>query len=67
MPNAPNRKRDLITQTAAADLIEVARGTVLAMIARGELEGELVAGIMFVDRASAEAAAEARRVKLTTV
>lgn len=57
---------DLMTQSAAARLIRVARQSIPGFIARGELETETVADLMLVTRASAERVAAARREKQTT-
>lgn len=45
----------LISQSAAARMLKTSRPTVVARIARGELEGERVSGELKVVRASVEA------------
>lgn len=61
-PMAKTRKRKahaplpLMNQSAAARLIGVSRPTVVAMVARGELDSEQHAGFLLVTRESAERA-----------
>lgn len=62
-PMPRNRKRkplELMNQTQAAELIGVSRPTIPAMVARGELEGEVHGGFLLITRTSAEAARERR-------
>lgn len=61
MPKTERRKpHPLMNQSAAARLIGVSRPTVVAMIARKELDAEVHAGLLLVTRASAEKAKAAR-------
>jgi hypothetical protein len=62
MPRTARRKRgrDLVTQSAASRQIGVSRPTVVAMHARGEIGGELVAGVLFLDRRDVERVARER-------
>lgn len=62
MPKTTRRKvrPDLMRQTEAARLLECHRNTVLAMYSRGELGGEYVAGVLFVDRGDVERVAAER-------
>ena len=63
MPTNDKPKADLINQTRAAAIIGVARQSIAGMIARGELESETVAGLVFVKRESAERVAEQRAAR----
>lgn len=67
-PMPRNRKRkplDLMNQTQAAALIGVSRPTIPAMVARGELVGEVHGGFLLISRASAEAARDQREAMKT--
>lgn len=50
-----------ISAPEAARIVGVAKATIFAMATRGELAYQVVGGRTFIDRASAEAAGEARR------
>lgn len=52
---------DLMTQSAAARLVGVHRQNIPGMIARGQLEAIVVAGVPMVVKASAEKLADERR------
>ena len=61
---AKSEKREmpaLITQSRAAQMLGKSRPTVVAMVARGELEGETVAGTLFIHRDDAERLAAMKR------
>ena len=61
-----NRKSslpELITQSAAANMVGVSRQAIPAMIGRGQLESVVVAGTPFVVKASARRLADERAAK----
>lgn len=47
-------QKDLVSQTDAAKLVGIARQNIPGAFARGELDGEVVAGQLFITRRSAE-------------
>lgn len=51
---------NLLNQSQAAVVVGVSRPTIPAMVARGELDGEMHGGFLFVTRESAEAARDRR-------
>lgn len=60
MAKQAKRQPELVNQTNAARIVGVARQSIAGMIARGELESEAIAGLVFVRRASAERLAKIR-------
>lgn len=62
--NPPPTADRLMKQAAAARLIGVSKQYVPVMIGRGELEAEMVDGVPFIVRASAERAKAERDARL---
>jgi excisionase family DNA binding protein len=61
MPKTKKRKpSNLLNQSQAAAIIGVSRPTIPAMVAKGELEGEMQGGFLLITKASAERARDAR-------
>lgn len=54
---------DLMTQSAAANMIGVSRQAIPAMIGRGQLEAVMVAGTPFIVKDSARRLADERAAK----
>ena len=54
---------DLVTQSAAADMIGVSRQAIPAMIGRGQLDAVMVAGTPYIVKDSARRLADQRAAK----